>query len=253
LPPSPRNAKHCCELTPASRRQDHTTSPSAIAPFVKSAIRVHRIRAQRLVTIAIRPSCGRGRAGLVEMICPSGKVENLCQSHWTRQANHASRTATSPKSSGCLLRVVTASRRHIESGKEKASQWVENRILLKPCVASSLTVVFDRNVRQQDASQGENQMKIQTVSVVLMSLVSGLAFTSPAMAAGARRCPPGHVPVGGQCLPEALVPIATAGGIDTSSCSITQATSTVHCSSIAMPRKSFERLIANQPPPRVVN
>ena len=158
-----------------------------------------------------------------------------------------------PKSSGCLLRVVTASRRHIESGKEKASQWVENRILLKPCVASSLTVVFDRNVRQQDASQGENQMKIQTVSVVLMSLVSGLAFTSPAMAAGAPRCPPGHISVGGRCLPEALVPMDTATGIDTSSCSITQATSTVHCSSISMPTKTFEKLIKNQPPSRVVN
>ena len=31
-------------LTPASRRQDHTTSPSASAPFVKSATRVHRIQ-----------------------------------------------------------------------------------------------------------------------------------------------------------------------------------------------------------------
>jgi hypothetical protein len=30
-------------LTPASRRQDHTTSPSAFAPFVKGAIGVHRI------------------------------------------------------------------------------------------------------------------------------------------------------------------------------------------------------------------
>src|SRR5207248_11437962 len=30
-------------LTPASRRQDHTTSPSASAPFVKSTNRVHRI------------------------------------------------------------------------------------------------------------------------------------------------------------------------------------------------------------------
>ena len=29
LSPSPRNAKHCRELTPASGRQDHTTSPSA--------------------------------------------------------------------------------------------------------------------------------------------------------------------------------------------------------------------------------
>jgi hypothetical protein len=30
-------------LTPASRRQDHTTSPSASARFVKRAARVHRI------------------------------------------------------------------------------------------------------------------------------------------------------------------------------------------------------------------
>ena len=30
-------------LTPASGRQDHTTSPSASAPFVKGAARVHRI------------------------------------------------------------------------------------------------------------------------------------------------------------------------------------------------------------------
>ena len=30
-------------LTPASRRQDHTTSPSALALFVSSAISVHRI------------------------------------------------------------------------------------------------------------------------------------------------------------------------------------------------------------------
>jgi hypothetical protein len=30
-------------LTPASGRQDHTTSPSALAPFVSSTISVHRI------------------------------------------------------------------------------------------------------------------------------------------------------------------------------------------------------------------
>jgi hypothetical protein len=30
-------------LTPASRRQDHTTSPSAISAFVKGAANVHRI------------------------------------------------------------------------------------------------------------------------------------------------------------------------------------------------------------------
>src|SRR3954465_15653936 len=31
------------DLTPASRRQDHTTSPSALALFVSSAMGVHRI------------------------------------------------------------------------------------------------------------------------------------------------------------------------------------------------------------------
>src|SRR3981189_3728291 len=31
------------DLTPASRRQNHTTSPSASAPLVKRAARVHRI------------------------------------------------------------------------------------------------------------------------------------------------------------------------------------------------------------------
>src|ERR1700680_2482650 len=40
---SPSPALPSADLTPASRRQDHTTSPSASAPFVKSAARVHRI------------------------------------------------------------------------------------------------------------------------------------------------------------------------------------------------------------------
>ena len=44
LPPSPARCQSICAgLTPASGRQDHTTSPSAIAPFVKGAIHVHRI------------------------------------------------------------------------------------------------------------------------------------------------------------------------------------------------------------------
>ena len=40
---SPSLANESANLTPASRRQDHTTSPSASALFVKSAARVHRI------------------------------------------------------------------------------------------------------------------------------------------------------------------------------------------------------------------
>ena len=41
---------------PASGHQDHTTSPSASVPFVKSTNRVHRIPRSTSVTIAIRPS-----------------------------------------------------------------------------------------------------------------------------------------------------------------------------------------------------
>ena len=67
-------------LTPASRRQDHTTSPSATAPFVCAPVRrsrvgprpeittarrrcrVHRIPCPTSVTIAKRPSFGTGWA-----------------------------------------------------------------------------------------------------------------------------------------------------------------------------------------------
>src|ERR1700681_686654 len=40
---SPSPCGYPQNLTPASRRQDHTTSPSASAPFVLERIHVHRI------------------------------------------------------------------------------------------------------------------------------------------------------------------------------------------------------------------
>jgi hypothetical protein len=45
-------------LMPASGHQDHTTSPSALARFVKRTIGVHRIPFPTSVTIASRPSLG---------------------------------------------------------------------------------------------------------------------------------------------------------------------------------------------------
>src|SRR6195952_1870900 len=45
-------------LTPASGRQDHTTSPSASARFVKSRFHVHRIPC-RVDDVGQRPSFGR--------------------------------------------------------------------------------------------------------------------------------------------------------------------------------------------------
>jgi hypothetical protein len=50
-------------LTPAPRRQDHTTSPSASAPFVKGASASTASR-PAFVTIASRPSVGTGRRKL---------------------------------------------------------------------------------------------------------------------------------------------------------------------------------------------
>src|SRR3954467_12847199 len=45
-------------LTPASRRQDHATSPSASALFVQQRLRVHRIPC-RVDDVGQRPSFGR--------------------------------------------------------------------------------------------------------------------------------------------------------------------------------------------------
>src|SRR5258708_39916875 len=91
-------------LTPASGRQDHTTSPYAATSLVRSlgdrsqAFRQPALRSRRAqnaaastaplpasVTIAIRPSCGVGWRELVEMICPTGKAKYFCGKGWTDQ------------------------------------------------------------------------------------------------------------------------------------------------------------------------
>jgi hypothetical protein len=54
------------KFTSASRRQDHTTSPSATGAFVGAAIRVHRFPHSTFVTIAKRPSI---RDGMIRFYC----------------------------------------------------------------------------------------------------------------------------------------------------------------------------------------
>jgi hypothetical protein len=58
LPPS--FADSSAHLTPASGRQDHTTSPSASGALVFGTVNVHRIPHPTSVTTAKRPSCGTG-------------------------------------------------------------------------------------------------------------------------------------------------------------------------------------------------
>ena len=62
-------------LTPASGRQDHTTLPSASAPFVCNAARVHRIPRPTSVTIAKRPSVWGGTASDIDLIWVSSEGE----------------------------------------------------------------------------------------------------------------------------------------------------------------------------------
>jgi hypothetical protein len=88
-------------LTPASGRQDHTTSPYATSSLVRLLLTAHRpkpalrsVARKTLprpphphpasVTIAIRPCCGVGWREFVEMICPTGEVKYFCKGDSTR-------------------------------------------------------------------------------------------------------------------------------------------------------------------------
>src|ERR1700675_404589 len=92
-------------LTPASGRQDHTTSPYASVPFVSSPFDSSRTSTRETrpasrcapdtaastaphpapVTIAIRPSCGVGWREFVEMICPTGAAKYFCKGASTQK------------------------------------------------------------------------------------------------------------------------------------------------------------------------
>jgi len=88
LPPSPSGIAPQ-GLISASGYQDHTTSPYAAAlssglisiePDAAASI---ASRAQRVVTIAIRPSAGHETARVLKLICPTAKAENFCEKGWT--------------------------------------------------------------------------------------------------------------------------------------------------------------------------
>ena len=68
---------------PASRHQDHTTSPSDLLAFVWRNKPSIASRAQRVVTIAKRPSIGRETRRALKVICPTAKAENFGKTGWT--------------------------------------------------------------------------------------------------------------------------------------------------------------------------
>jgi hypothetical protein len=71
-------------LTPASRRQNHTISPSAPALFVSSTSASIASR-PAFVTIASRPSWWDETAGLVEVIWVGAERNYFCNRDWTPQ------------------------------------------------------------------------------------------------------------------------------------------------------------------------
>src|ERR1700722_5134266 len=76
LSPSPRNAKHCRELTPASGRQDHTALPSA-----KGAVRLSAPTRPPHPAPNVRDDrdtplfSGAGWREVLKMICPTAKAK----------------------------------------------------------------------------------------------------------------------------------------------------------------------------------
>ena len=78
-------AREACSanLTPASRRQDHTTSPSASGAPVLRTLRGHRIQ-PRVRDGRDTPLEWGGRGGLLRLICFFGKSEYFCKRGWTR-------------------------------------------------------------------------------------------------------------------------------------------------------------------------
>jgi hypothetical protein len=103
---SPSSALLLADLTPASRRQDHTTLPSAATSLVSTLsdrsrqtrlrshralkrCRVHCIPHPTSVTIAKRPSVWGGMARISELIWVQREGKYFCKWDWTGKITSA--------------------------------------------------------------------------------------------------------------------------------------------------------------------
>jgi hypothetical protein len=84
LPPSPPRSLLLENLTPASGRQDHTTSPYASRRIRLRAACVHRIPRSTSVTIAIRPSARGGTSESIMVILANREAKYFLPKGWTR-------------------------------------------------------------------------------------------------------------------------------------------------------------------------
>ena len=77
LPPSFPRGVPLGNLTPAPRRQDHTTSPYASATLVRRDISVHRI-SPHVRDDREAPFIRRETRGVMPLICPTARAEYFC-------------------------------------------------------------------------------------------------------------------------------------------------------------------------------
>ena len=82
-----RRWKLFANLTPASGRQDHTTSPSATSAFVYRAASRPPHPAPTFVTIAKRPSVWDGMARDMQVICVKREQKYFSRRGWTQNRN----------------------------------------------------------------------------------------------------------------------------------------------------------------------
>ena len=92
---TPSSALLIADLTPASGRQNHTTSPSASARFVKRTARVHRIPFPTLMTLRNAPLwVGTGRISELIWLCWQAKfleIRNQPEIHGAASLDHQNR------------------------------------------------------------------------------------------------------------------------------------------------------------------
>jgi len=103
LSPSPLRSLLLTSLTPASRRQDHTTSPSALALFVKSAAASIASR-PNVRDDGQRPSLRGQDSGRYKVICVFGKPEYFCKRGWTGYRQTAPLICPSGRVPRCRVR-----------------------------------------------------------------------------------------------------------------------------------------------------
>jgi hypothetical protein len=161
LPKPGRADRTSANLTPASGRQDHTTSPYAgniSRPRAVDRSQAHHppcnpVARKTLprpphphpasVTIAIRPSCGVGWREFVEMICPTGEAKYFCKGGWTQNCP----TGKSPRREPIPLVPDAVQRSPGDAnGSRECAPDDRLRIVRSRCSASSARQVLPRAV-----------------------------------------------------------------------------------------------------------